>query len=149
MSTDSRTEQAARPRMFGQRAYTLPDSVRTNIPRQHYDGAPGLWAYARGLLIETCYAMPWTPLALFVGVEPDNDDSTTAVVLTIIAKDESTVYNNNIVTVVWRQDHDLGGRGNGAWQLTINGAVRRHPGSTHVRPSPPILAGIIRDAVNG
>lgn len=51
MTTDSPAEQTSRPRVFGQRDYTLPDSVRTNIPRQHYDGAPRLWAYARGLLI--------------------------------------------------------------------------------------------------
>ena len=149
MTSDSRAEHTPRPRMFGQRDYTLPDTVRTNIPRQHYDGAPGLWAYARGLLIETCYALPWTPLALFVGVETDDADNTTAVVVTIIAKDETTGHNNDIVTVVWRQDRDPGDQGHGVWQLTVNGAVRRHPGSTHVRPSPPILAGIIRDAING
>ena len=149
MTTDSRTDQAARPRMFGQRDYVLPDSVRTNISRQHYDGAPGLWTYARGLLIETCYALPWTPLALFVSVETDNDDNTTAVVLTLIAKDENTDDNNDIVTVVWRQDHGAGSQDHDVWQLTINGAVRRRPGSTHVRPSPPILAAIIRDAING
>ncbi|HEU5483932.1 MAG TPA: hypothetical protein VFU98_03420, partial [Microlunatus sp.] len=84
-----------------------------------------------------------------VGVETDNADNTTAVVVTIIAKDETTGHNNDTVTVVWRQDRNPGDQGHDVWQLTINGAVRRLPGSTRVRPSPPILAGIIRDAING
>lgn len=47
------------------------------------------------------------------------------------------------------QPYGTGAQGRDVWQLAINGAVRHHPGSTHVRPSPPILATIIRDAVNG
>jgi hypothetical protein len=91
--------------MFGQRDYTLPHTVQTNIPPQRYEGEPGMWAYARGLLIETCYALPWTPLSLFVGVEPLNDNNTSALVLTIVAKDENKDSDRDIVTVVWRQDH--------------------------------------------
>lgn len=149
MTTDSHAT-TTRPRMFGQRDYILPDTVQSNIYPQHYDGAPGLWAYARALLIETCDALAWTPLSLFVGVEFDTDtDDTTAVVLTIVARDEHQDRTKDVVTVVWRQDYGTGAQGRDVWQLTINGAVRHHPGSTHVRPSPPILATIIRDAVNG
>jgi hypothetical protein len=145
MTTNSHAAETALPRMFGQRDYRLPDSVQTNISRQHYDGAPGMWDYARGLLIETCLVLPWTPLTLFLGVEPFNDEETSAVVVTIVAQDE----NRDIVTVVWRQDHGVGAQGQDVWQLTINGAVHHHRGSTHVRPSPPILASIIRDTING
>lgn len=95
--------------------------------------------------------MPLTPLALFVGVETDTDGDTTAVVLTIVAKDENTdreTGSEDIVTVVWRQDRGTGAQGRDVWQLTINAAAHHHPGSRHVRPSPPILASIIRDALN-
>lgn len=127
---NSLPQQAPQPPRWGQNS--LSSGAKTHTHNQ---------------LIETCYALPWTPLALFVGFETDTDDNTTAVVLTIIAKDETTDHHNDIVTVVWRQDRNPGDQGHDAWQLTINGAVRRHPGSTHVRPSPPILAGIIRDAI--
>lgn len=84
-------------------------------------------------------------------------DDTSAVVLTMIACDEG----NEVVTVVWRQDYGTtdhpnsnqpssgrmgSGRMGTAWRLTIDGAVP-HQGTGGVRPSPPILADIIRRAV--
>lgn len=38
----SRATTFARPRMFGQRDYLLPNTVHSNIPRQHGDGEPVL-----------------------------------------------------------------------------------------------------------
>lgn len=158
MTVNPQAANTVRPRMFGRGDYMLPPTVQTNIPRQHYHGAPGLWAYARGFLVETCYALPWTPVALFVRVHSDNStDDTTAVVLTMIARDE----DNEVVTVVWRQEYDTtstpdnnkpsnsqpsSDRTATTWQLTIDGAVP-HQGTGGVRPSPPILADIIRRAV--
>jgi hypothetical protein len=123
----SRTTTFAQPRMFGKRDYLLPHTVHSNIPHQHGDGEPVLWAYAGGLLLETCYALPLTPLALFVGAETDTDGDTTAVVLTIVATDENTdrkTGSEGIVTVVWRQDRGTGAQGRDVWQLT--GGARRH-----------------------
>lgn len=130
MTVNPQATNTARPRMFGQGDYVLPHTVQTNIPRQHYHGAPGLWAYARGVLVETCYALPWTPIALFVRVHADDStDGTTAVALTMIARDE----DNEVVTVVWRQEYGTtdtpcshqpnSGRTGTAWQLTIDGTV--------------------------
>lgn len=142
--TDSRAAGASLPRMFGQRDYLLPDTVHTNIPRQHYEGAPGMWAYARGLLVETCRVLPATPVGLFYRVCTDSVGNTAAVVVTAIARDD----NNDIVTVIWRQEHGMAEAGPIGWQLTIDGAVP-HNGSGRVRPSPPILATIISRTVNG
>jgi hypothetical protein len=133
MTTDSQATATAQPRLFGQPRYVLPDTVHTNISRQHYDGAPGLWAYARGLLVETSHAPSWTPVALYVRVCTDSSDNTTAVVLTLIARDE----NNQIVTVVWRQEHGTGDRTSNGWQFTIDGVVP-HQSTGRLRPSPSV-----------
>ena len=136
MTTDSHAT-TTRPRKFGQRDYILPDTVQSNIYPQHYDGAPGLWAYARALLIETCDALAWTPLSLFVGVEFDNDtDDTTAVVLTIVARDEHQDRTKDVVTVVWRQDYSTGSPG--ARRLAAHHQRRRAPPGFH--PRPPVTA---------
>ncbi|OLF08572.1 hypothetical protein [Actinophytocola xanthii] len=72
--------------------------------------------------------------------------------LTMIARDE----DNEVVAVVWRQEYGTtdppsshqpnSSRTGTGWQLTIDGAVP-HQGTGGVRPSPPILADIIRHAI--
>jgi hypothetical protein len=130
--------------MFGQAMYVLPETVQANISRQHYHGAPGLWEYARGVLVETSRALRGMPLAVFSRVEADDSERTTAVVITAVARAE----NNDVVTVVWRQEYH-GDEQESGWLLTVNGVVPHDQGTGRVRPAPPFLADIVFRAVNG
>lgn len=141
-ASGSRTADTAQPRMFGQRVYVLPDTVQSDIPRRAVAGEYGRWTYARAVLVEICDALQYTPVALYDRLCTDSIGNPAAVVITVIARDE----NDEIVTVVWRQDRGLNGHGPNGWELTINGAVP-DGGTGRLRPSPPMLADIIRRAI--
>lgn len=139
----SRTADTAKPRMFGQHEYVLPDTVQSNVPQHASDDEPARFAYARGLLVALSRLLPCTPLSLYVRLCTDSVGNPAAVVITVIAMDE----NDEILTVVWRQERGLAALGPNDWQLTINGAVP-HGGTGRIRPAPPMLATIVGRALN-
>ncbi len=130
------------PRLFGQRDYVLPDEVHTNLPRQRYDGEPGGWHRARGLLIELCRELGATPQALYHQPLETPEGNPDGVVVTAIVK-----HSGRFTTVVWRQQEHQPGRRQRqpSWQLTVNGLTPPH-GTGHVSPAPPWLARLATTA---
>jgi hypothetical protein len=131
--------------MFGQRDYVLPAEVHTNLPRQGYDGEPGGWNRARGLLMELAWALGATPEALYHRPLETPEGNPDGVVVTAIVKDS----RHSITTVVFRrQEHQPGNRQRRPWwQLTVNGTTPPQ-GTGHVSPAPPWLARIATTAAD-
>jgi hypothetical protein len=142
-TSGSRSADTAQPRMFGQHGYVLPNTVRSNVARHASANEPTRFAYARGFLVELNRLLSYRPLSLYVRLCTDSVGNPTAVVITVIAVDE----NDEILTVVWRQERGLDALGPNDWQLTINGAVP-HGGTGRLRPAPPMFATIVSRALN-
>lgn len=85
-------------------------------------------------------ALSWTPVALHLRVDSDDNDDTTAVILTIISSEK----RDHTVTV-WRQNFAPGGAV--SWQLCIDGQLLDCYSGWR-RPSPRALAGHIRRVVH-
>lgn len=137
--------ESSAPRMFGQRDYVLPAEVHTNLPHQGYDGEPGGWHRARGLLMELSWALDATPEALIYRPLETPEGNPDGVVVTAIVQDNRGQHT----TVVLReQEHPQGSRKRlPSWQLTVNGKT---PGLGSGRrvPAPPWLARLVTTAID-
>jgi len=140
MTIEPRIADTATPRMFGRHEYVLPDMPICNVPPHKLDDEPHRWTYVRALLLEICDVLPCTPLVLLDRLCTDTTAPPTATVITVIVQDT----DDHDHTIVVRRHH--GGRNGDGWQLTVNGAIP-DGGTGRVRPSPPMLARLIRDAI--
>ena len=140
------TAEQPPPRMFGQRSYLLPDDVHTNLPHSpSHDTEPGEWHRARGLLIELCWQLDATPVALYLRSLRTPTGNPDGVVVTAIARDQ----HDQIHTVVWRhQLHPCGPALQPEGQLTVNGMTP--PRSTgKLPPTAPWLARLATSILHG
>jgi hypothetical protein len=111
------------------RSYLLPDNVKTNIPRRGYPGSYGAHDWARGHLVELHQRLGGTALSLhyreLLTRHPHDDPQRVPNHLPV--GNEVTVrlrdHDDQLVTVVTREEWAPYGPRGDQWQATVNGEI--------------------------
>lgn len=139
--TSAQPTPLSQPPLFGQDRYVLPDGVHTNLPRHGYDGEPGSWERARGLLLELGRQLSATPVALYHQPQYARGGNPAGLVVTAIVRRG----DGQITTVIVRlHEGPVDGTYQRSWQVIVDGVT--HPGG-RVLASPPLLAQFVAQAL--